>query len=104
MTMTFNKQLIFKILFLMILSLKIGHVVYQNISQLTTTEKISCILDVDVSEEEEKNEFDESVKINQRAITFSTFSFLKKQKHHSITVLKYKALPKEFTAQPPKLG
>jgi hypothetical protein len=98
--MTFNKQLIFKILFLMMLSLKIGYVVYQNVSQLTYTEEISCILDIDESEEEEKNEFDESVKINQKTITFS---FLKKQKYHDIMVLKYKALPQEFTAQPPEL-
>jgi uncharacterized protein YpmS len=102
--MTFNKLLIFKILFLMMLSLKIAHVVYQNISQLSSTEEISYILDIDESEEEEKNEFDESVKINQRTITFSTFSFLKKPKYHSITLLKRKVLPKEFTTQPPRLG
>ena len=86
--MNFNKQFIFKILFLMMFSLKLSFVVYQNISQLSSVEKISCLLEVDESEEEEKNGLADFEKIQIKIDSFFTFSFLKKQKHHYVILLK----------------
>ena len=86
------------------LSLKGSFAVYQNISELTGTEKISFFLDIDESEKEDKKELEESEKIQQKLNTAITFSALKKSKHNSNIVLNYKVLHLEYTAQPPEIG
>ena len=86
------------------LSLKGSFAVYQNISELTGTEKISFFLDIDESEKEDKKELEESEKIQQKLNTAITFSAFKNSKHHSNIVLNYKVLHLEYTTPPPEIG
>jgi hypothetical protein len=102
--MKLNTHFFLKLLLLMMLSLKGSFAVYQNISELTSTEKISFFLDIDESEKEDKKELEESEKIQQKLNTAITFSALKKSKHNSNIVLNYKVLHLEYTAQPPETG
>jgi len=102
--MKLDKQFLFKLLLLMMLSLKGSFAVYQNISELTSTEKISFFLDIDESEKEDKKELDESEKIQQKMNTSCTFSSLGNDKHHSNIVLNYKVLHLEYTTPPPEIG
>lgn len=95
---------IFKLIFLMILSLKVSYAIYQNISVVSNSIETAYVLDLDESEKEEKQETDESKKIHQNVKTHGVNSLVNKSNFNSIVALNYKVLHLEFTTPPPEIG
>ncbi len=87
----------------MILSLKAGYAIYQNISVVSSSIETAYVLDLDESEKEENQEIDESKKIHQKVKTMAINSVANKLKFNSKVVLNYKLLHLEFTTPPPEI-
>jgi len=102
--MKLDKLFILRLFLLMSITLKVSHVVYQNVSLITDSTHISYVLELEESENEEKKELDESEKIQEKVNSFSVTTFNSSSLQTTFFKLNYKIFHLEFTTPPPKIG